>query len=227
MQTISVVIPTLNASGTIDKTLREIVSLYPALIREVIISDGGSTDDTVDKANRAGCLVTKGARGRGLQLARGGALACGDWLLFLHADTRLSQGWADEVFSFIHGVGSEQVAATFTFALDDPALKARILERLVAGRVKLLALPYGDQGLLIHRELYRDLGGYRPYPLMEDVDLIRRIGRYRLKVLNGKAITSAARYQHRGFARRIARNILCITLYFVGVAPRLIVKLYG
>jgi hypothetical protein len=93
--------------------------------------------------------------------------------------------------------------------------------------VALLALPYGDQGLLIHRDLYDQLGGYRPLPLMEDVDLVRRIGRRRLTVLPVRAETSARRWRQDGWLARSARNLVCLALFFVGVPAARIARLYG
>ena len=103
---------------------------------------------------------------------------------------------------------------------------ARRLERLVAWRCRTLALPYGDQGLLLHRDLLRAVGGIRALPLMEDVDLIRRLGRHRLIGLDIPATTSAAKWQRDGWYRRSARNLACLALYFGGLPPRLIARLY-
>ena len=94
-------------------------------------------------------------------------------------------------------------------------------------RCRLLALPYGDQGLLIPRGLYEALGGFRPLPLMEDVDLVRRIGRRRLALLPVAAVTSAARYRRAGYGPRVLRNLACLSLYGLGVPPRVIARLYG
>ncbi|RYJ04407.1 MAG: glycosyl transferase family 2, partial [Acetobacteraceae bacterium] len=113
------------------------------------------------------------------------------------------------------------------FTLDDPAPQARRLERLVAWRCRALALPYGDQGLLISRALYDELGGFRPLPLMEDVDLVRRLGRRRLAALPVDAVTSAERWRRDGWWRRSARNLGCLSLYFLGLPPSLIRRLYG
>ena len=107
------------------------------------------------------------------------------------------------------------------------AALARRLERWVAWRVAVLALPYGDQGLLIHRSLYDRVGGYRPLPLMEDVDLVRRLGRRRLTVLGAAAVTSARRWRQDGWLRRSARNLLCLTLFYAGVPAERIARLYG
>lgn len=222
---LSIVIPTLDAGDTLDGAL---ASLAPGgdLVSETIVSDGGSCDDTCERARQAGCRVVTGERGRGGQLARGAGAATGDWLLFLHADTRLAGGWPEAVRGFIGRPGADDRAAAFAFALDDPGIPARILEAIVAVRVRILALPYGDQGLLMSRKLYSALGGFRPLPLMEDVDLVRRIGRARLALLPIAAVTSAVRYRRRGYVARTARNAACLALYFAGVPPRAIARLY-
>jgi hypothetical protein len=118
-------------------------------------------------------------------------------------------------------------AATFRFALDDTSAAAQRLERRVAWRVRHLGLAYGDQGLVLHRDYYRSLGGFRPWPLMEDVDLVRRIGRRRLAEFQSVARTSAGRWREEGWRRRSFRNLGCLALYLLGVPPHLIVRFYG
>ena len=223
--TLSVVIPTLNAADGLPATLE---SLKPddGLVREVIVSDGGSTDDTAAIAETAGARVITGTRGRGQQLTAGAAAASGDWRLFLHADTVLEAGWADAVQDFIADPANRERAAVFAFALDDTGPPARRIERLARWRGRWLALPYGDQGLLIHRDFYARLGGFRPIALMEDVDLVRRIGRRRLAWLDARATTSAVRYRRGGFWRRPLRHLFCLSLYFLGLPPRLIARIY-
>jgi hypothetical protein len=88
-------------------------------------------------------------------------------------------------------------------------------------------MPYGDQGLLIHRDLLRAVGGMRPLPLMEDIDLVRRLGRARLRPLPADAVTAAWKWETQGYLRRSARNLLCLSLWFAGVPPRLIQRLYA
>jgi rSAM/selenodomain-associated transferase 2 len=224
---ISVVMPILNAAAGLDAALAQFAGARAArLVGEIIVSDGGSRDDGLRIAEAAGALVVAGSPGRGGQLARGAASATGDWLLFIHADTLLGEGWMPAVENFIANEG-ENAATAFTFALDDDAPAARRLERVVAWRCRALSLPYGDQGLLISRRLHDELGGYRPLPLMEDVDLVRRIGKARLHILPVRAVTSAARYRRDGYLRRSLRNLSCLALYFAGVPIRLIAKLYG
>ncbi len=193
---------------------------------ELFVADGGSRDDTSAIAASAGARVLAAPRGRGAQLAAGAAIASGEWLLFLHADTRLADGWRPAVDAFMAEPRNHARAAAFRFALDDPSPAARRLERLVAWRCRALGLPYGDQGLLIARTLYDRVGGYRPLPIMEDVDLIRRIGRRNIALLPVAAVTSAERWRRDGWLARSARNLLCLALYFLGVPPRAIAAIY-
>lgn len=225
---LSIVIPTLDAAATLDATFSALAEVREAGIAyECLVVDGGSSDDTVMRARTHNAKVLARAPGRGAQLMAGGEAARGDWLLFLHADTRLAPGWSGDVKRFIERPENAERAAFFRFAFDDNSAPARRLERIVALRCRLLALPYGDQGLLIGRRFYRRLGGFAPLPLMEDVDFVRRIGRRRLVMLDPPAITSAERYRRGGWLLRPALNFSCLTLYFLGVPPRLIRRLYA
>ncbi len=223
---LSVIIPTLDSEASLAGALDALAD-GESLVGEVIVADGGSRDGTAALAARRGARVVPAARGRGAQLAAGGLAARRPWLLFLHADTRLAPGWADAVARFVGAPGNERRAAAFRFALDDDAAAARRLEAVVAWRSRALGLPYGDQGLLIARAFYQSLGGFRPLPLMEDVELVRRIGRRRLTLLDAAAMTSAARYRRGGYVRRPARNLMCLGLYFLGLPPRAIARFYG
>lgn len=221
MNALSVIVPALDAARTLPATLAAVGGA------EIIVVDGGSHDATPSIAAAAGARVVSTPRGRGLQLAAGADAAHGAWLLFLHADTVLSAGWRAEVEAFAADPANRTRAAAFRFAVDDAAPQARRLERMVAWRGRVWGLPYGDQGLLIHREFYRAVGGFRPLPLMEDVDLVRRIGRARLTILTTPAVTSAVRWRREGWLGRSLRNLTCLALYFAGVPPRLLVRVYG
>jgi len=196
------------------------------MVIERLIVDGGSHDETVSVAKNAGAKIINSTKGRGTQLAAGAAEAIGDWFLFLHSDTVLDPGWSDEACQFIERSGPDY-AAVFRFALDDQSAASARLEAMVAWRCRALALPYGDQGLLISSRLYDALGGYQSIPLFEDVDIIRRIGRDRLVLLETRAVTSAARYNLFGYYCRPLRNLFCLMLYRLGIPPHLIVRLYG
>ena len=224
---IDVVIPTLNAEQSVESALRSLTHARDTnLIDQVIVCDGGSTDRTVGIAVAWGARVESAPQGRGSQLAMGAALGGAPWILFLHADTCLAEGWEQEARRFMACEGASGQAAVFSFALDDPSIVARGLEWLVKWRCRLAALPYGDQGLLISRGLYDEIGGYRAIPLMEDVDIVRRLGSARLRFLVSAALTSAARYRRDGYLRRSARNLFCLAMYFLGVTPSTIARFY-
>lgn len=219
---LAVVIPTLNAAATLSATL---ASLDGA--GRVVVVDGGSLDGTRDVAQAAGATVVEAPRGRGPQLAAGAAAVGDDWILFLHADTRLEAGWLATAEHFMTDPANAQRAGYFRLRFDTEKPAARRVERAARWRARALGLPYGDQGLLIARSFYESLGGFRPLPLMEDVDLDRRIGRTRLRELAADAVTSAARYERDGWWARPLRNLTCLSLYAAGVPPRVIKRLYG
>jgi rSAM/selenodomain-associated transferase 2 len=217
---ITVIVPTLNARRTLDATFAPLQDF----VRGVVVSDGGSADGTQDRAHELGAHVVSGPSGRGGQLIRGASASASAWMLFLHADTVLDKSWRADAEA---AMADPSKAAYFAFALDDASAQARRLERMVAWRARNLGLPYGDQGLLISRRLYDELGGFRDMPVMEDVDLVRRIGRARLTPLTARAVTSAEKFRRDGYAKRSAKNLLCLGLYFAGVSPAVIKRIYG
>jgi rSAM/selenodomain-associated transferase 2 len=219
---VSALIPTLNAATSLPATF----AALRGEVAEIIIADGGSTDGTPDIARACGAQVITAPRGRGPQLRTAAEAATQPWLLALHADTCPGAGWQEAVAGFIAHPEAAQQAGYFRFALDDAAPEARRLEAMVAWRCQWLGLPYGDQGLLIAREFYQALGGYEPIPLMEDVALIRRIGRKSLVALPADFITSAEKWRRDGWYARSARNLFCLSLWFAGVSPERIARLY-
>ena len=218
---IDVVIPTLNAARSLARTLDSLRD------ESITVCDGGSRDDTTTIARQAAAIGLVSEPGRGRQLADGAQAGSAPWLLFLHADTTLSKGWATAARQFMALPAHAPKAGYFRlrFASADP--RARRLERLVAWRCRTFGLPYGDQGLLIERGFYRRIGGFRALPLMEDVDFVRRIGRRNLLALDAEAITSAERYERDGWLLRPMRNLGCLALYFAGLSPIVIRRLYG
>ena len=223
---ISVVIPNLNSEDLVEGAIDAVSGDDEFLSCEVILSDGGSTDRSRELAAARGARVVTGPRGRGNQLRTGGSAACCPWLLFLHVDTRLGPGWQPAVRDFTARPQNAERAAVFRLRFDDGGRQARRVERLAAWRTRIFGLPYGDQGLLISRRFYDRIGGFQPLPLFEDVELVRRIGKKRIEVLNATAITAADRYRRDGWWLRPIRNLFCLALYFAGVPPRLVERIY-
>lgn len=224
---LSVVIPTFDSAQEIGETMKALLCPEAQnLIGEIIIVDGGSADITRDIARDAGAKVVIAKRGRGGQLATGAKSATGEHLLFLHGDTRLGIGWVEAIKNFIADRRNAEQVAVFRFRLDDNCAAAWRLARAVAWRTEYLGLPYGDQALLLSSALYHRLGGYASIPIMEDVDLIRRIGRRQIVVLDADAITSAKRYRREGYLFRSIRNLTLLALYFAGVSPHHLARHY-
>lgn len=221
---LSIVIPTLEAELTICSTLKSCA--VSSLATQILVVDGGSLDNTRKIACAQGATVVDSLPGRGTQLAAGAEAASGEWLLFLHADSCLASGWDGFVTQFMNERSNRFRAAVFDLRLDDDNPQARRLEWLVKWRTRLLAMPYGDQGLLISRAFYDGLGGYRPLPVMEDVDFIRRVGRAYLRVLDSHITTSAIKYQQGGYWHRPLKNLGLMCLYRLGIPPSKLAELY-
>lgn len=216
---ISVVIPTLNAAASLSDTLAALVEgLDAGLVTELIVSDGGSTDGTQALADAWGANVIEGAPSRGGQLRRGCAAARAPWLMVLHADTVLEPGWSDVVGAHLGKTG----AGYFQLRFDRGG-------SFVAGwanrRARWFGLPYGDQGLVMPRTLYDQVGGYPDIPLMEDVAMARAL-RGQLHPLDAVAVTSATRYRTQGWIRRGARNLWLLVQYLGGADPHRLAARY-
>jgi rSAM/selenodomain-associated transferase 2 len=209
---ITVIIPTLK----IDDDLEQLLNILP---EDVIIVNGGMETYSFAKHN-----IINSNPGRGLQLKTGAAFAKGEWLFFLHGDSVMTKGWSDTIKDHIKNEPNKAMA--FRLQFNDDGFFPRLLEHWVQFRCWAFALPYGDQGLLISRALYDELGGYNEMPLMEDVDIIKRIGRDRLKMSNHVMITSAEKYNKHGYLFRMIRNGFCLLLYKLGVDPATIKKIY-
>jgi rSAM/selenodomain-associated transferase 2 len=218
---LSVVIPVLHDAAAARRLLGQI---EPDPEIEVLIVDGGA-DAGLDRAARArpGTRVLRTSAGRARQMNAGAREAAGEWLLFLHADSALPPGWRGALAA----LPSRAIGGWFEFALDDPAWQARAIERLVGWRVRVLRLPYGDQGLFVRRTVFNDIGGFADLPLLEDVEFVRRL------VAAGPVTevplplrTSARRWRRDGWFRRSARNSLIVLLYFAGFSPARLARWY-
>lgn len=221
---VSVVVPVLADS----EPLRELLASFAAgPAGELIISNGAASDPAVAAlhARHPEARWTDTAPGRGRQMNAGAAVARGRWLLFLHADGRLAPGWLDAIRRI--DADERSVWGSFRFTLDSPAWAARLIEWGVAQRVQWLGLPYGDQALFVRRDVFESLGGYRELPLMEDVDLVRRLRRAGpLAHLAVPVRISPRRWERDGWARRSIENVALVLLFFAGVSPERLARIY-
>jgi rSAM/selenodomain-associated transferase 2 len=223
---LSIIIPVYRDTDVLDRLLAQIAPVPPAV--EVLVSATDEQDERLGRIRsaRPDVVWIEGTRGRGPQLNAGAARAAGRWLWFVHADSRLPNGWLS-VFEALDREASPPMAGSFQFRLTSDAWQARWLERLVDIRTRWLGLPYGDQGIFVRREVFQEIGGFRPIPLMEDVELVRRVRRIgRLRHLNVGLETSARRWVDEGWWRRSARNLATMLLYLVGVSPERLAKRY-
>jgi rSAM/selenodomain-associated transferase 2 len=205
---VSVVIPALEEEACMRAALDSVRGLA-----EVIVVDGGSRDRTLSLAREAGALVLSAPACRGLQLDMGARAAGGDWLVFLHADTRLEAGWKDALI----GLDRDVFGGAFRFAVDSPRPAFRWIETVVSLRCRALGLAYGDQSIFARRDAYERAGGFPHIPLMEDVAFVGRLRRAgKLAWPRVRAFTSPRRWERLGVVRATAHNWTTLLLYAAG-----------
>lgn len=214
---VSVIVPVLDDVRSLERALE---ALGDDSRVEIIVVNAGERTPALIALEHARLYVRwlTSLPGRGRQMNVGARLARGDWLLFLHADTRLTAGWIEELERV--GQQSSVVGGSFRFQLDSGRRWARLLECGVAARVRWLDLPYGDQALFVRRKVFAALDGYQELPLMEDVDFVRRLRRKgRLHHSTLPAVTSARRWETDGWMRRSVENVILVVLFLAGVSP--------
>lgn len=213
---ISVIIPALNEGDRIASTIE---SLDASGLQEIIVVDGGSSDDTVPAAKSLGAKVLSSDANRGRQLNLGAHHATASILLFLHADTSLPPGFADHVRTTLAMPAVS--AGAFRFRLNADGWRYRLVEKVVALRCRLLQLPYGDQAIFVSRDMFERAGRFSDLPVMEDFDLVRRLRKLgRIALVETSAVTSARRWQREGLWRLTWRHQLCILGYYLRVSPQ-------
>ena len=221
---VSIVVPVRDDSAALSDLLQQ---LPPPGNVEIIVSAAGDASGFAPiRCARPDVIWLNGPPGRGLQLNAGAARAQGEWLWFLHADSVLPDGWLT-AFESVRALGADIVGGSFRFALTSSAWQARVIERAVAGRVRWLDLPYGDQGIFVRRAVFVSMNGFAPLPLLEDVEFVGRLKRRgRLRHLSLQLRTSARRWERDGWWRRSAGNLVIFALYCLGVSPRWLARRY-
>jgi len=201
---ISIIIPTINEASNLPLLLSDLSSIQKE--GEIIIVDSGSEDKTIDIANIYGAKVfISKERNRGLQLNIGAKNSKGDWLIFLHADTRLNHDWFRKINSYLEG--NKNSIYYFEFKINQKKIIYRVLEIFVNFRSKFFKQPYGDQGLIIHRKIYFKNNGFRNIPLMEDVDFLMRLNQKKdLKQLNFPIFISSRKWERTNILLQAIKN---------------------
>ncbi|HCO59232.1 MAG TPA: glycosyl transferase [Porticoccaceae bacterium] len=220
---LSIVIPTLNEAATIKDCLQALSSVRD-LGAQIIVADGGSYDETVTRARAGADKVVVSKPGRAGQMNAGAREATGQWLLFLHADTRLPENMADVITAWEF---SHSAWGFFFVRLDSPRMVFRIIERLMNWRSYYSRIATGDQSLFVKRELFERLGGYADIPLMEDIELSKRLRRTgRPLVALARATTSARKWEREGVVSTVLLMWRLRLAYFFGADPAELVRKY-
>ena len=217
---VAVIIPTLDEARELERCL-------PAVVKsasEVVVTDGGSRDGTPETARRLGATVVSGERGRGLQLNRGAAATSARTLLFLHADTELPTGALEKV---VEATDADAIGGGFQihFGSENPIY--RVGSTVVNLRSRLFKTPLGDQAQFASRSSFEELGGYPDWPILEDLEFIRRLKKKgKIAILSPAVTTSARRFEEGGIARTLLLNWWIFALYYAGVSPERLARLY-
>jgi rSAM/selenodomain-associated transferase 2 len=217
---LAIVVPALNEEEALARMLPHALAAGD----EVVVSDGGSSDRTVEIAAGLGARVVAGPCSRGGQLNRGAAATASELLLFLHADTRLPPGAGEAVRA---AVAAGAVGGAFLLRFDDSRPSLRLGSLLINLRTRLTRLPLGDQAHFVTRQAFETLGGYREWPILEDLDFswrLKRVGR--TAIVDDPVVTGARRFVQQGVVRTVATNWLIWGLFVAGVSPERLARLY-
>ena len=221
---VSIIIPTFNEASCIQQTLDAIARVQGNI--EVIVVDGGSDDSTTEIARHAGARVIECERGRGIQMHSGASIARGQALLFLHADTILPREAVVLIENSLAG-DALTVGGNFEIRFGGESRAARFMTWLYP-RLGQLGLYYGDSGIFVRAAAYEEAGGFKPFPIFEDVDLVQRLKRKgRMKHLPIAVMTSSRRFENRRFVFTLLRWSMLQILYWLGVSPMKLGRFYS
>ncbi len=222
MNTISVIVPTLNESSTIRTTLERIAAVRG--LGEIIVVDGGSSDGTQNLVCSHGVRLIETSRGRGNQLHAGAVAAAGEILWFVHADTHPPEDASEHIRAAL--ADPAVVGGNFAIRFDGVRRAASLLTWLYP-HLHWLGLCYGDSGIFVRRAAYEKVGGFRPFPVFEDLDLLRRLRRVgRLSRLPATVTTSSRRFEDRSFILTFVWWSVLQVLFWLHVPPRILGRLY-
>ncbi|MCK9392562.1 MAG: TIGR04283 family arsenosugar biosynthesis glycosyltransferase [Syntrophales bacterium] len=222
----SIIIPVINEEAVINAIIEHLGALPGAASLEIIVVDGDGSGKTIGAIRNGHVRTAVGEKGRGNQMNRGAAMARGDIVVFLHADTRLSA----DAFALMEGALRDPNcrAGAFDLAIDSSRPIYRLIAKIASFRSRLTRIPYGDQAHFFRRVYFNEIGGFADIPLMEDVEIMGRIKKRgeRITIINRSVTTSARRWEKEGILRCTLRNWLLICLYYSGVSPERLSRFY-
>ncbi|HAZ07815.1 MAG TPA: glycosyltransferase [Elusimicrobia bacterium] len=224
---ISIIIPARNEERNIAEALSRLRRASNGNRIEIIVADGRSSDRTVEVSQSAADKVIRVSQaGRAMQMQEGAQAASGDLLLFLHADTKLPADWKEQLTQ-AWSCGEKPAATAFKLGFDNDDPFYRLISRAANLRTALTGVPYGDQAIAVDREVFLRVGGFPPVPLMEEYLLIAKLRPLgRVVILPGKVATSVRRYEKNGRLFNALRNAVITALFYLGVPPRSLARLY-
>ncbi len=219
---VSIIVPTLNEAQGLNETLTQIQQLCP---HELVVSDGGSDDNTLKIAEKFTEQVIKGPAGRALQMNAGARIATGDIFLFLHADSRIEPASYEKMLHSLKN--SKNIGGAFSLCIDSDKWSLRLITRLANLRSKYLGMAYGDQAFFVRNPIFQQMNGFHKFPICEDLDFFKRLRKLGpVILLKEKAFTSPRRWMKEGIWFTTLRNILIATLFELGFPPRILTKCY-
>ena len=223
---ISIIIPVLNETKIINQSLAHLNTIIHAHNCEVIVIDGNLTGNTIQSITLNNVKKIISSQGRGAQMNAGAECASGNILLFLHADTLLPEKTIDHVISTCNDPAV--VGGAFDLGIDSNRFLFRITERYALLRSRMTKIPYGDQAIFLKKEIFDRMGGFNNIPIMEDIDLMRRIKHhgYKIRFIPEQVKTSPRRWEKEGIVFSTFRNILLSTMFYMGVSPKILKKYY-
>ena len=222
----SIILPVLNESSIINQTIEHIYRLGYGFDLEVIVVDGDTEGGTVYRIKDERVIKVISPKGRGRQMNKGASVATGDILLFLHTDTELPENAFRTISAVIDR--KQYVGGAFDLGIKSGRLIFRLIEKMVYIRTRLTGIPYGDQAIFIKKDFFAGMNGYQEIPIMEDVELMRRIKKsgYKICIIPQRVSTSPRRYEKEGVIYCTLRNWMLMSLYLLGVEPEKLVKYY-
>jgi len=219
---VSIIVPTLNEELVLENTLTHIQQLSP---HELIVSDGGSNDYTYRIADRFSHRVITGSAGRALQMNAGANEATGDLLLFLHADSRIEPESYRKMLEYMKN--PKWIGGAFTLCIESGKWSLKLIALLANIRSKYFGVAYGDQGFFVRKEVFKDMNGFSPIPICEDLDFYYRLRKKgSVILLKEKAHTSPRRWINEGIFFTTVRNFIIAVLFWLGFPPHILTKWY-